>query len=632
MPAGGTAILWDAPDTPPRMDDGIVCIWNRQPGADGISLLDYVEQNGERFREKFLSWSAHFGKTVFLGKSLIEHLSLGDGFSYWWMTPLVEKSPWKSPWIKDVLRLFAFEEILAEQKARKVVLVSRDRRLSKILGKFCKDQQLEFQQIAPVEQSGESLLQPGFGGKLPHILQGLSTLVRQVWIRRGFLNQKAGPWKDGSKAVTIFSYFFNLETGSKEFRSRYWGNLTDLVRNLGIPVNWVHMFYPHPAVPEAGDALTKVEDFNAGAATHERHLFVDSFLSWSVVLRTIQNWIRLILVSWRLSPALHEVQKGVPGFWPLISNDWNSTLRGSRAVMNLLWKELFDAALSAAPHQSLGIYLLENQPWEQACVHSWHRHGHGKLVAVAHSTIRFWDLRYFGFEKDSSLSLPRPLPDVMAINGRGMRNAMSESKMPFEICECEALRFGYLQPFCESPKSPPKKDGVFRILVLGDYLPAETTRMLDLLTSSAPGLPPDISFTLKPHPNHVPDLSRYEGLTMNVVTDPLAELLSLYDAAYASNITSAALDACLAGMPVIVLHPTDDLNYSPLRDQKGVHFVTDSADFSTAIHAVRSCLHEFDRKDFFQFDPAMRGWRTILEDQFTASNSAAKSTSSGDHL
>lgn len=632
IPRDGEIILWDAPDSPPALDEGNVFTWNRHPGTNGISLLDYVEENGERLRERFLKWADHFGRTMIGGESLIERLSLGDGFSYWWMTPLAEKSPWKSPWIKDVLRLFAFEEILGKKRVGKIVLVSRNRRLRKILRNLCKDQQLEFHLILPNARSGEPLVQRGICGMLPHVLQGLATLARQVWIRRRFLNQKLETWKNEKNAVTIFSYFFNLETGTKEFRSRYWGNLTDLVRNLGIPVSWVHMFYPHPAVSKAGDALTKVDDFNAGAATHERHVFVDSFLSWSVVMRTIRNWLRLTWVSWRLGPALHKRHHGEPSFWPLISNDWNSSLRGSRAVMNLLWKELFDAFLLAVPRQSLGIYLLENQPWEQACVHSWHRNGHGKLVAVAHSTIRFWDLRYFGFKKDSSLPLPRPLPDVLAINGKGMREAIVGSEWPFKVCECEALRFGYLQPFCDLPKSPQIKGGVFRILVLGDYLPAETTRMLDLLASATSGISTDISFTLKPHPNHVPDLSRYGGPLINVATDPLADLLPSYDAAYASNITTAALDACLAGMPVIVLCPADDLNYSPLRGQDGVHFVTDRADFLTALDAVKSSPPEFDRKDYFQFDPEMRRWRTILKDQFNAANSAGESTSFGAQL
>lgn len=613
MPSGETVILWDGPDAPPAMEGGFVCTWNRHSESRDLSLLDYVEQNGWRLRKTFLTWSAGIGETGVSGKSLIEHLSLGDGLSYWWMTPLVEKSPWKSPWIKDVLRLFALEEILAARKPKKLVLVSRDDRLGKVLGRLCKIERMEFEQMPP---AGPDTSRPDTGGlvkKLPLVLQGLATLTRQVWIRRDFFRQVAGLWKGGKDAATIVSYFFHLEPGSETFRSRFWGNLSDLVRSLGSPVNWVHLFYPHPDVPNAKDAITKVEGFNARSTGHELHTFIDGFLSPGVVARTIWDWIRLIFVSIRLTPAMRESEEAPLRFWPLIADDWNASLRGSAAVMNLFWKELFDDALRAAPHQALGIYLWENQPWEQAWIHAWRKNGHGKLVGVAHSTIRFWDLRYFGYAAAPARMFPRPVPDIAAINGKGMTDALAGAEPPFEVRECEALRFTHLQAFCEFSTSRSKaRDGVFRILVLGDYLPEETSRMLDLLASSVSGLPHHIAFTLKPHPNHIPDVSRYEGLKID--TSPLAELLPLHDAAYVSNITSASLDAFLAGLPVIVLCPFNDLNYSPLRGWKDARFVSDRPGFLSAVdEAAKAPPHGSAGNDYFRFDAGLSAWRRIFQ-------------------
>lgn len=610
----GEIILWDSPNFPSGIDEGSVITWNRHPGA--FSLLDYVEENGERLRERFLKWADNFGQTMIAGESLIERMSLKDGFSYWWMSPVAEKSPWKSSWIKDVLRLFAWEEILAEKKVRKIVLVSRNGRLQKVLEGFCRKNKLEFQQVSPQTMRHGGAAGSTHSRKLPLLLHGLATLVRQVGIRREFLFRKAERWNGGAGATTICSYFFHLEPGSKKFSSRFWGGLTDLVRDLECPVNWVHLFYKHQEVPTAKSALDKAKVFNTQSSHHEQHAFIDSFLTWRVVARVIRDWVRLFFISLRIHSVLRQSTEGALCFWPLIADDWNASLRGGSAVMNLLWKELFDAALRSAPHQALGIYLWENQPWEQAWIHSWHKHGHGKVIGVAHSTIRFWDLRYFGFKSNSRAAdaYPRPLPDAVVINGKGMRDAISICELPFEVYECEALRFAYLQAFCESPKPPPKdKKPLFRILVLGDYLPAETSRMLDLLASVTPSLLPDISFTLKPHPNHRPDLSPYSGLKMNTVTGSLAELLPYYDAAYASNITSAALDAYLAKIPVIVLYPDNDLNYSPLRNRKGVHFVNDSTGFVRAVNLVRSRPYKYEGKDYFHFDPNLKRWGNIFD-------------------
>src|SRR6266513_2814318 len=81
--------------------------------------------------------------------------------------------------------------------------------------------------------------------------------------------------------------------------------------------------------------------------------------------------------------------------WPVLRGDWSDSMRGPAAVNNLLMIELFDEVLRSMPHQATGLYLCENQGWERAMIHAWRKHRHGRLIAVAHSTIRFWDLRYF---------------------------------------------------------------------------------------------------------------------------------------------------------------------------------------------------------------------------------------------
>ena len=58
-------------------------------------------------------------------------------------------------------------------------------------------------------------------------------------------------------------------------------------------------------------------------------------------------------------------------------SDWYASMRGAAAIDSLLFVELFDAALRDLPHQVKGLYLCENQPWEQALIHAWRKYGHG---------------------------------------------------------------------------------------------------------------------------------------------------------------------------------------------------------------------------------------------------------------
>ena len=82
-----------------------------------------------------------------------------------------------------------------------------------------------------------------------------------------------------------------------------------------------------------------------------------------------------------------------------MKENWYSDFCGSNLILNLLWFRLFETALTEIPYQSYGLYLNENQSWERALIYAWNKNKHGHLIAVQHSTVRFWDLRYF--EKNS---------------------------------------------------------------------------------------------------------------------------------------------------------------------------------------------------------------------------------------
>ena len=115
-------------------------------------------------------------------------------------------------------------------------------------------------------------------------------------------------------------------------------------------------------------------------------------------------------------------------------------------MINLLWIERFDRALRDAPHQVKGFYLCENQGWERAFIHAWRKHGHGELTAVPHSTVRFWDLRYFADPRTvQSFGAARlPQADRVALNGPAAIEAYLDAGFPKEIIrECEALRFAH---------------------------------------------------------------------------------------------------------------------------------------------------------------------------------------------
>jgi surface carbohydrate biosynthesis protein (TIGR04326 family) len=290
-------------------------------------------------------------------------------------------------------------------------------------------------------------------------------------------------------------------------------------------------------------------------------------------------------------------------------------MRGPAAANNLLMIELFDAAMGTIPHQATGLYLCENQGWERAMIHAWRKHRHGQLIAVAHSTIRFWDLRYFTDPRTMSSEGPLRLPraDVMVLNGNAQIEAYRSGAFPHDAnAVCESLRFGYLYDWDRNPPADRGTRDHIRVLVLGDYSKSETIKMLDLLMQAQPSLPTSMRFALKPHPGQPIDATDYASLDLTILAEPLESILGSYDVVCSSNSTSAAVDAYLAGLPLVVVLEQTQFNFSPLRSRSGVCFVDSPGELAAALSRQVGAVDCPPPDEFFFLDPELPKWKHLL--------------------
>lgn len=610
--------LWDA-QAEPLAERGIVYCWSGYAENRGkYSILRYVDEHGERLRARYLKWIHDLGDATISGRRVIDALIDDEGFSHWWMTLLAEKSPWKSPCITDVVRLFAVEEILTAHRASSLRLVTGNRKLAITLRDFCKALRIKFRWERTF---GVVTSSRGVFAQLPAPVRALASLGKYLWRHWCFRASPLPDVADHRREVFFCSYLFHLDAAMARkghFHSRYWEDLPKLVDELGFRQNWVEIFYPHPEIPDANLAIELTRQFNGKEWPLHSHCMLDAYLDWSVVFRALSRWFSLCAKSWRLRsirPAFTPDGSAL-SLWPLMRSDWNASLRGSVAISNCLWLALFDAVLSRLPHQQLGLYLCENQAWERALIHCWRKYGHGRLIAVPHSTARFWDLRYFFHPVTISGrgSGSIPLPDIIAVNGKiALEGHVASGYRPDMIAASEALRYNYL---VASPDSVADRHVTttrsLNVLILGDFQPADNLRMMKMLEVAAVAIPSGTKFVAKPHPNTDIRAEDYPTLQLKVTTDHLSKIVDEFDVAYSSNMTSAALDAYLAGLAVVVMLDDDQLNFSPLYGQRGVHFV---ADPETLAEAIRSAVgHDAIRNesDFFFLDSKLPRWRKIL--------------------
>ena len=614
-------ILWDS-DSPVPQGQGPIYRWNGYGEDDVVrSLLAYVEKNAQRLRGKYLAWIHELGAAYFEGKTVREWLGLGDGSSYWEMTLLYEKSMFKSrESITDAVRIFALEEILLAEKHPSLRLVSASKPLHQVIEGMARRLGIkyEWQQL---ESSREVRGLRRLFAFSPLAALALVSLVRNVWLRWRLRGTAFPRWYGGDQAIFLCTYFDNVDAraaGDGRFHSHYWGSLHEHLTQTRCRPNWLHIFIPHQGIPSAAAARDNLQRFQA-PPDGEAHAFVDGYLTFSGLTRVLLGWVRLCLLSFHL----RHIGRGFGprdshfSLWPISRRDWLDSLRGPAAINNLLQLELFNRALENLPHQSRGFYVCENQPWELALVRAWRRHGHGQLTAVAHSAVRFWDLRYFA---DPREFLPanqhtKFKPDRVAVTGQAAAITLKESGFPPErLVETEALRYTHLNAAGELVSPPAPVPGL-HVLVLGDYLRSSTWRMMQLLEDAARDLPADTCYTVKPHPNMPVRQEDFPGLRFEVSRVPLAELLASHNCAYSSNMTAAAVDTYLGGLATVVMLDDRELNFSALRGQAAVRFVSTGAELAQALQAGRPGGDEGLRKreGFFHLDPKLPRWSQLLK-------------------
>lgn len=622
-------LVWDQKGDPPTGSEHVIC-WQSYAQSDSISSIPrYLEDNAERLRKKYLAFIYDLGESKINGKRIVDHLDLGDRFSYWWMTTLAEKSPLKSPRIYDCLRLIAVEEMLTEMRPSDLTLAGSDHAVSEAISGLCRKLKIGFR----CRLTGAAVRRFSMRriyDLLPYALKGLLSL-RHVKMRWPLRQLEVPQWFSGDSAVFLCSYFIHLDPilcAQGNFHSRQWEGLPKALHESGRHTNWIQLFLFSAVVPDVDTGIAWGRRFNADALTQGNHAFLDTYLSLGTVATAFKNWLKLNFVSWRLRKVESEFypDNSSAWLWPLLRDDWHASLGGQLGMSNCLTVAQFDSALAKMPRQETGLYLCENQAWEKALLHAWRKYGHGRIFGVQHSTAPFWHLYYFDDPRcfTAKQTGDLPMPDYLAVNGAQALNSFAKAGYPLsKLVEVEALRYlGLSSLVAERNRrslEQPKWQGLggvaseIKVLVLGDMIPSSMHHLLSLLEGAMEFLPSEYKITLKPHPGYSVALNNYPKLAADEVKDALHLILNDYDVAIAANSTSAAVDAFVAGLPVIIGCSGDELNLSPLRGQPGARFFSTREELVEALQsAIRGESAAVDKQDFFFLDSNMPRWRQLL--------------------
>jgi surface carbohydrate biosynthesis protein (TIGR04326 family) len=442
------------------------------------------------------------------------------------------------------------------------------------------------------------------------------SLIILLWIFKYTLNniyffdKNKSLWKKDNSEITFVTYMDNLiNPESNSYQSLYWTSLIDKLKKDNIKTRWLHIWTKNNDIKNSRQFNSKITNWNTNS-TMQVHCSLNSFLTFNVIINSLKNWRKISKTSYKIEKELMKSDDDCLNIWPLLRSDWIKSTRGTYLVSNLLMFHLFENAFKINIKQKLGIYLQENQSWEYALLYNWKTYHNTNIIGVAHSTIRFWDLRYY-FDKRffNSMNSSFLFPDFMLINNPySKKNILESGYPPQKIKEVEALRYLYLNKI-DNEKS---KDSRFNLLILGDYEKSNVKLAFNILSISLKQI--DINFNLfyKPHPNSKVSRNDFDDLNINITNQALDKLFNLCDVAFCCNTTSASVDAYCYGLEVIIMHDPHNLNMSPLSGLKDVNFVSESNQLVKILNDNIKNHNLNKKKNYFYLNANLPSWEKLI--------------------
>jgi surface carbohydrate biosynthesis protein (TIGR04326 family) len=604
---------------------GDVFLWHSNRADDGFhSILDFVENNDFKLRAKYLSFIHDVGQHIINGQSIAHHLCDSKGYSVWWMSKINERSHINSPQLTDCLKLFALEEMLVDHKVESLTVYAEndDKNLLKSITTLCKN--LEIQVVINITKSNKSVS----GYSLlrtfrPEILSALLYFCRYIkahWKLRKSVSSTPDFTKN---SIMFFSYFFNLDVdkcSSGNFHSNQWGRLPEYIHNQGKGINWLHHFMKFEGMRDSQTANSWIDSFNENPKVNGGHAFFESYLSATVILKTLRSFLKYSAKSFMLSNirSAFRPKDSANDFWPVLKNDWIASVRGAATVRNCMFVELIDKALRGCPQQKVGFYLQENQFWERALVHAWRKHGHGTIVGVPHASVNFWDLRYFDDIRtlEDNTRFAQPQPDLMALHGPAAVKHFENAGYPSSrVVEVEALRYEHIYASKlekNNGKSNTERD-ITRVIIIGEIKLDSTIEMLEFIASTTfSNL--NINYTFKPHPacGFEKYMIKFPGLLFT--SEHLNDVHKDFDFAIIAGSTSAAIDLYYSDINLMVYLGKNELNLSPLRESDNVSFIRSASDFKEVMsHPYEEKNEDRLKDEIFWTHPDINRWADLLK-------------------
>lgn len=532
--------------------------------AQAYSLPKIVHEDTNRWKRTYLDWLAGIGNSSIDGASLIDHLSIRNNLSYWWLTLPTEFSLSQEAIAYKAVRIWALVELAERLGISEIELVNANSDVTAVLSSWCENtgRRISIRPL-PRVRSRRFFRRDSTGsssGVLVQIFLATCTAVCRLGAYIVSLRHRIKPSSDPTADLTIVDYFTNFtidEATSARYSSNYWSSLPERLAAKGIRVHWVHIDVRSTFSPNISTARKLIGMLNENEATQCHSLLQDMItpVTFFQILRQylVIVWkgmsTRKVITRWNYAGANLDM-------WPVVKLPWRRSFYGAQAIQNATWLCLFEAVLDKASKSGTCLYLMENQPWELALISNWNSSELGAIIGVQHSSVRHWDFRFAlggsGLQVQSKSDLPQP--HFVFANGPVAIEVLTDNGFPKEILHpVEALR--YLEAgksFDAIAREVERETSVTKLLALGEYDTRLADSQVALLNELMEERGSSVDITFRPHPASSGSLKVLDDRIHRSFSKDINADLARCDVAFCSNVSTASTDAILARVPAII--------------------------------------------------------------------------------
>lgn len=623
----------------------LIARWEGPPLREGeISISEKLREWLLEIRGEHMRWAYEMGKLPCSGKNLAEILQCGDELSMWWTSLLYERHPKLSPELYPLYKLRCVERLLDDISASSLVINGGNAVLRDSLRALCAAKHIAFtHEGADDPERDDSSFARRIYDWLPAPLRAMARFSHWLWaIKRHLphLRRDAPGWEGRHGAgptASISTYFPNIDlvaAGNGNFRSRYWEALHDALNreakreNPEGPhfVRWLFIRFPSPQLSFA-QCLKLRNLFQSKGRDGLSFNYLEEFLSAKDILAAIRRWLALCRRSRAIESQVAGASRfsgSVFNFWPLIRGQWRESMRGWRCLERCLQNIAFRNFSARAGKQRWHLFPLENCPWERMLTTAARRQD-TPVYGAQHSIIRPTDFRYFDDPREfSDPACSFFQPDIICGNGHSALSQWFDNGLPKKrLLQIEALRYLYLDTRTRQnssnippePGEPLEPAAARRLLVLTSFFRDETQAHMALLKHALDaGLLADWQITIKPHPylsvaDWVEALPPEQRRGVRITDEPITMALRPGIGVWASNSTTAALEAALKGLPLLVMLPHGDFDLCPIQDIPGL---LRTGTLENVAHGLKNMRPLKIPPYYLDLDKKLTAWKKLL--------------------